>query len=67
MSKLLEDPKVVALVEKRETKARKDAIKAALGVVKDAIERSRGHEDRNIKRELGVALRAVAADIKEAA
>jgi hypothetical protein len=67
MSKLLEDPKVAALVEKEVAKAKKEATKAALAAVKEAVDANKEVEDKGIKKAVAEVLKSVTAGIKEAA
>jgi hypothetical protein len=67
MSKLLEDPKVTALVTKSETAPAKAATKAHLEVVKSAIEANKETEDKAVKKAVAEVLKGIVAGIKEAA
>ncbi len=67
MSKLLEDPKVAALVAKTETTAAKAATKAHLEVVKGAIEANKETEDKAVKKAVAEVLKGIVVGIKEAA
>lgn len=67
MSKLLEDPKVAALVAKHEAAATKAATKAAIEVVKAAIEDNKDVEDKVVKKAVAEVLKGIVASIKEAA
>ena len=67
MSKLLEDPKVAALVEKEVAKAKKEATKAALAAVKEAVDANKEVEDKGVKKAVAEVLKSVTAGIKEAA
>lgn len=66
MSKLLEDPKVAALVEKEVNKASKQATKAALAVVKESSEANKASEDPVAKKLVANVLKEVANGIKQA-
>ena len=67
MSKLLEDPKVTALVEKTEKIATKAETKRVLEVVKAATEANKETEDKAVKKAVAEVLKGIVAGIKEAA
>ena len=67
MSKLLEDPKVAALVEKTEKNAVKAETKRVLEVVKSATEANKETEDKAVKKAVAEVLKGIVAGIKEAA
>lgn len=67
MSKLLEDPKVAALVEKTEKNATKTETKRCLEVVKAATEANKETEDKAVKKAVAEVLKGIVAGIKEAA
>ena len=67
MSKLLEDPKVAALVEKMAVAATKAETKRILSIVKDGAASANNLEDKAAKKAVAEALKAITADIKLAA
>lgn len=64
MSKLLEDPKVAALVEKQVAAAVKAEKKRALEVVKAAMAEGKSLEDKAVKKAVGESLKTVLAELK---
>ena len=64
MSKLLEDEKVAALVEKEVAKAVKTETKRVLDVVKTQLDANKETEDKAVKKIVDGVLKAVVADIK---
>lgn len=64
MSKLLEDPKVAALVEKQVAAAVKAEKKRALEVVKAAVAEGKGLEDKAAKKAVAESLKTVIAELK---
>jgi hypothetical protein len=67
MSKLLEDPKVAALVEKTEKNATKAETKRVLSIIKDCKEANKVEENKATKKVVADLLKALEAGIKEAA
>lgn len=67
MSKLMDDPKVAALVEKQAAAAVKAETKRVLSIVKDATAGAKELEDKTAKTAVVEALKSVMADIKIAA
>lgn len=67
MSKLLEDPKVAALVEKSATSAVKVETKRILEVVKSTKEAAKDIEDKIVKKVVLETLKDIEGQIKQAA
>lgn len=67
MSKLLEDPKVQALVDKQVAKAKKEAVKAAIDVLKSAAEQNKGTDNREVKKAVAEVLKSSIGEIKQVA
>lgn len=66
MSKLLEDPKIAALVEKERAKAVKETARTVAGVIKEALEENKATEDKAVKAAVNTLLRGLNSGIKEA-
>lgn len=64
MSKLLEDEKVAALVEKETAKAEKAETKRILGLIKDAVAVNKETEDKTVKKAVAEVLKDLVAEIK---
>lgn len=64
MSKLLDDPKVAALVEKEAAKARKGALKQAQEALKARLDEAKSIEDKTTKKAVADALKSAVADVK---
>lgn len=62
--KLLADPAVAALVEKREAAATKAEQKRILGIIKNKIAATKECEDKTEKKIVGFTLRNLTTDIK---
>lgn len=66
VSKLLEDPKIAALVEKATLAGQKSAKSDAVAAVKDALTDNKDCEDPAIKKAVNAALKSVLEAIKQA-
>lgn len=66
MSKLLEDPKIAALVEKESAKAVKAERARALNVVKGEVEVNKTNEDKAAKKLVAGVLKNIGDGIKAA-
>lgn len=65
MSKLLQDPKIEALVEKEVAKAVKAERKRCLDVVKEQVAINKEREDKSVKRVVSDVLKSTTAEIKD--
>lgn len=66
MSKLLEDPKIAALVEKEVAKATKVERTRVLNIIKDAGAENKTNEDKAVKKVVDTTLKGLTASIKAA-
>jgi predicted component of type VI protein secretion system len=64
MSKLLEDEKVKALVQKSVVKAQKDLLKSIQQMIKSALNSAKDHENKITKKEITGVLKDLSAQIK---
>ena len=64
MAKLIEDPKVAALVEREATKAEKAERRRVLAVVKEAVAENREEEDKEVKKVVAAILKDLASEVR---